>query len=119
MFNWTAYLELAKELAQRHDEASQRSAMSRAYYAAFCSARNWLRDRDQVLIPTTFEAHSTVWDEFQRSPERRRRQIGQLGHRLRNSRRKVDYDDTVPGLSHLVGDAMTKADSLLSILVGL
>jgi hypothetical protein len=31
-FNWSGYLQLAEELAERRDEASMRSALSRAYY---------------------------------------------------------------------------------------
>jgi uncharacterized protein (UPF0332 family) len=119
MFNWIMYLQLAKDLIKRTDEASQRSAVSRAYYAAFCSARNRLRDREGATIPKTSAAHSAVWDEFQSSAEIRRRQIGQLGHRLKRARAKVDYDDNVPGLSQLAEDAMEEADKLISILLSL
>ena len=37
-FDWSEYLDLARELA-KFSEAGQRSAISRAYYAAFCTAR--------------------------------------------------------------------------------
>ena len=44
MFDWADYLTLAQELAtRRSDEAALRPAVSRAYYAAFCQARNVLR----------------------------------------------------------------------------
>lgn len=44
-FDWREYLELAKELVSQANsgysaEAAERSAVSRAYYAAFCHARN-------------------------------------------------------------------------------
>ncbi len=46
-FNWSEYLNLAQELAGRsteppNQEARLRSSISRAYYAAFCKARNYL-----------------------------------------------------------------------------
>lgn len=49
-FDWKHYLELARELAQPSaSEPGQReaelwTAISRAYYAAFCHARNYSRD---------------------------------------------------------------------------
>jgi uncharacterized protein (UPF0332 family) len=48
MFDWSDYLDLANELAgdiasQTTEEAKLRSSVSRAYYAAFCKARNYLR----------------------------------------------------------------------------
>ena len=54
-FDWSEYLNLAQELAGRptslsNEEARLRSAISRAYYAAFCKARNHLRDNENLLI---------------------------------------------------------------------
>lgn len=58
-FNWTDYFKLALDLAGINDvsessqiskgdncksEACLRASISRAYYAAFCIARNYLRD---------------------------------------------------------------------------
>ena len=34
-FNWYGYLQLAEELGKRSDEASLRSALSRAYYYVY------------------------------------------------------------------------------------
>jgi hypothetical protein len=42
MFDWSDYLTLAKQLATNADEASKRAAISRAYYAAFGLARNYV-----------------------------------------------------------------------------
>lgn len=47
-FDWSGYLDVAKELASvaltsANKEAKLRSAISRAYYAAFILARNYLR----------------------------------------------------------------------------
>ncbi|GAB4409013.1 MAG: hypothetical protein Kow00106_02350 [Anaerolineae bacterium] len=115
MFDWSEYYLLAKSLAGQDDEASQRSAVSRAYYAAFCSARNQLRQEGES-IPNTGKAHEVVWDHYQNNPEKRRRQIGQQGKRLRRKRNRADYDDEIVNLDHVVRDAMETADSLLSLL---
>src|SRR5687768_14761663 len=95
MFDWADFLEAAEDLAKRGDEAGLRSAVSRAYYAAFCSARNHLRDKRSIPIPKTGAAHRIVWDQFEASNDRDDRLIGTLGVRLRRSRNKVDYDDEV------------------------
>ncbi len=54
-FDWSEYLNLAQELAGKATTpASQEAklrAISRAYYAAFVQARNFLRDRDGLTIP--------------------------------------------------------------------
>ena len=69
-FDWSEYLNIARELAGQATasfsaEAKKRSAISRAYYAAFCSARNHLRDRDNDQnIPVGGDAHGYVRKQF-------------------------------------------------------
>lgn len=73
MFDWEEYLELAKFLNRRDDEASKRSAISRAYYASFCVARNWLMaNHPEFSIPHTAAAHKVVWDKFRESSEEKK-----------------------------------------------
>jgi len=48
-FDWKAFLDLARELHTRSREAANpeaflHTALSRAYYAAFCYARNYAQD---------------------------------------------------------------------------
>lgn len=38
-YDWSEYLALAKELSQKGSDAAARSAISRAYYAAYNTAR--------------------------------------------------------------------------------
>jgi len=52
-FDWADYLTLAQELADQaassqSTEAKLRSAISRAYYAAFCKESNHLRTNGQL-----------------------------------------------------------------------
>ncbi|MDE2322979.1 MAG: hypothetical protein KGL31_13920 [candidate division NC10 bacterium] len=113
-FDWVEYLFLAHQLTGQavnptDHEARLRTAVSRAYYAAFCKSRNHLRDREGSRIPHGVEAHQHVRDVFKRSNDRGWRQIGQNLDRLRIDRNKVDYDDSIAGL-----DAMTCADLVLA-----
>jgi len=56
MFDWSDYLELSRQLVGESgatiQEARQRCAISRAYYAAFCRARNYLVDHGATITET-------------------------------------------------------------------
>ncbi len=120
-FDWAEYLNLAQELAGRATtpstrEARMRSAVSRAYYAAFCKARNQLRDGGDREIPSTGEAHPYVWNKFQSRSEPLCRKIGQNGNRLRRKRRAADYDDAISNLPSLALTALAESEQIISAL---
>ncbi len=106
-FDWSGYFDLANELAlintsdsAKIREAKLRSAISRAYYAAFCLARNYLRDylNDPRLSKARiddFNEHQYVAEEFKIFDSRNKKmiEIGKNLSRLRALRNKADYDD--------------------------
>jgi len=54
-FIWLQFLLVARIFVKqattsRYQEALLRSAVNRAYYAAFVSARNYLRDKEGVVL---------------------------------------------------------------------
>jgi len=119
VFDWAQYLVLAEELVlRRDDEAALRSAVSRAYYAVFCRARNRLR-QEGAHIPKTGKAHTVVWNRYREAAEECRRSIGTTGDRLRRSRNKADYNDEFPRLVTVVEDTISKAKRLLESLENL
>lgn len=123
-FDWSEYLSLAQELAGQtvspaSQEAKLRAAISRAYYAAFCKARNHLRDREGYVIPIGGQAHVYVRDQFKNSPDRLRSQIGHNLDRLRRHRNMVDYDDSVTGLLPMTSRDLRLAQRVLSALTSL
>ncbi len=96
-FNWSEYLGLAQQLAGKAQisatqESRLRSAISRAYYAAFILARNYLRDEESISIPEK-QSHKFVIEQFKNSSEKVRQTIGKNLARLRFSRNKADYND--------------------------
>jgi len=120
-FNWSEYLKLAQELGEQAvssatQQARLRSSISRAYFAAYCNARNYLRDVKRCSIPSTIEAQRYVRDKFKSSFNRRHRKIGENLDRLRIRRNKVDYDDFVTGLSSMVTISLKLAQQVISIL---
>src|SRR6266849_725492 len=115
-FDWSNYLDLARELQRQgavhsSKEAELRSAISRAYYAAFCKARNYLRDRRHLTLSRGAEAHSEVQDEFQLSPDRRFKEIGENLNRLRTFRNRADYNDVFAGLNNTTVLCIELADN--------
>lgn len=100
-FDWLDYLQLAQFLAgvsknTPGQEANFRTAVSRAYYAAFCKARNYLRDVDKdTQVTGTRDIHSYVLDQFMKSPDPIRGKIAVNLERLRRYRNMADYDDTM------------------------
>ena len=96
-FDWQQYLDLARYLSDQAGrqadicEAAQRSAVSRAYYAAFCHARNYARDIEAFVPTGTGKDHAVVPDHFKATkPE-----VSRLLQRLKQWRTTCDYDDTL------------------------
>lgn len=119
-FDWLDYLDLAEELAGQgkavsSQESRLRSAVSRAYYAAFCKARNRLRDQEKLTMPP-FDVHKYVWNQFKGSSARVRKEIGMNGDRLKKDRVKVDYDDTIPNVASLTVKALRLSSQIINRL---
>jgi uncharacterized protein (UPF0332 family) len=113
-FDWADFLTFADVLLREPNspgpgEASLRSAISRAYYAAFCSARNFARDREGLMPHRTPRDHQRIMAHFQMAPDRTRRKIGIDLSRLRDNRNRADYDDV------LVGEPISLAQSSIDI----
>jgi hypothetical protein len=116
-FDWSEFLDLAKQLAPlpvSHSvaEANLRSAISRAYYANHCKARNYLRDKGKVKLPIT-DIHRFVIDQFLNSVDRSRRDLGKDLNRLKVDRIKADYwDDFGPGIVSTTEISIRRAEQI-------
>ena len=118
-FNWSAYLDLAQELttqapASSHQEANLRCAVSRAYYAAFCKARNHLRDIDGLPVPHDGTSHRYVKEQFKKHSRKERRKTGLKLERMKLNRGKVDYDDIVTNLNNIALENLKMANDVIS-----
>jgi uncharacterized protein (UPF0332 family) len=116
-FDWTEYLTLARELTEpspthTSQESRLRSAISRAYYAAFIQARNHLRDKEGIRI-SSVQSHQFVIKRFLHSPDGRRKRVGHDLYILREDRNKADYDDTVNGLPLSASRALVRATRVI------
>lgn len=116
MFDWATFLDLAETLSNEPDESCQRAAVSRAYYAVYCSARNKLRDENKYTPTGRGKDHENVWICFQNGPDKEHKRIYQTGCILKRWRAQVDYNDKVPNLAKYVRRAPIEARKLLSDL---
>lgn len=121
-FDWSEYLILAQELASTSitsalEEAKLRSAISRAYYAAFCKARNYLIYEDREVIPRNANVHQYVIDKFETSAQKDRQTIGFLLRHMRSIRNIIDYQDRFHrNLKKTATGVLTEAAEVLRLL---
>ncbi len=113
-FDWFDYLKLARTLAKDATssdfaEASLRSAISRAYYSAYCASRNFASQRSEIKLTGGVNDHRVVQNHYINSSDRDYRRVGTWLARLRNNRNTADYDDT------LEGDAGSLAQSSIAL----
>ena len=125
-FDWAEYLSIAEALSglsvsgpAAGIEARQRAAVSRAYYAAFASARNRLRDQEGIASPVNRNPHLFVANEYEKDPDLGRRQIGITLRQLRLDRNRCDYDDVLENLPLLTQRSLTGAARVLAGLARL
>jgi uncharacterized protein (UPF0332 family) len=117
-FNWNEFLNLACHLAGQtsirySEEAAKRTSVSRAYYAAFCSARNHAKINQGFKPGQAAEDHRRLREHF--------KNLGGIWVEvsehlddLRKWRNRCDYDDIVLGLDDLVLEAIPIAERVLS-----
>jgi uncharacterized protein (UPF0332 family) len=120
-FDWSEYLSLAKELIVDvtlvcSQEAKLRSGISRAYYAVYHKAENLVFPAGP---PNKWGSHRQVIDELQSSDDPLRRGFGVELERLRGSRTKADYQDTLRNIPREAQDALIAAEELIAGLNGL
>lgn len=97
-FSWSHYLSLAGRLAKSAtQESERRTAIGRAYYAAYCTARDFSVSRG-LKYNGSKPSHEQVWQFFRNAPsslsdhERRAyKRIGDDGLALREQRTVADY----------------------------
>jgi uncharacterized protein (UPF0332 family) len=91
-FDWLLYLDVADHLAGREGEGYMRSAVSRAYYGVFCSARDALERLDSVRFPKAQNVHREVIHALKTHRVRELARSGMNLDRLRRERNAADYD---------------------------
>jgi uncharacterized protein (UPF0332 family) len=113
-FDWTEYARLAEELRTRGDEASLRTAISRAYYSVYHQARDYLL-AEGIPLSKSDSSHKVVWNGY-RVIGGSCRSVGLNGDRLNDNRTKADYEDEVRNIELLVEESLKVAQNILVYL---
>ncbi len=117
-FDWSENLSVAEELVGKTpaipstEEARHRSAISRAYYAAFHASVRKLGKK----IPAYENSHLAVVEYFEHNGSRAYRHIGGKLRRLLKDRRAADYDDEFPQLSGIAPKAVDNARTIIELI---
>jgi uncharacterized protein (UPF0332 family) len=124
-FDWGTYLTLAEDLKVSAangsiQEAKLRSAVSRAYYSAFCTALNTAKRVDRYIEPKGSRgSHLALVEHFTQHVDPVRKGIGADLDRMRKSRTKADYREGVPSLENLATKTLLLSKSVLNDLASL
>jgi len=117
-FNWTQFLNLAEQLSRNADEASQRSAISRAYYFVYHVAN----DRAVANLykrPEDGTSHNSLWSYYERNNNEECRRIAIIGRRLHQRRVRADYNNNYPRISEEMVEVILSAQRCASIMESL
>lgn len=109
MFEWSKNLNVAKELMQNDSEEYYRSAINRAYYAAFGTARTYLDNKRLQYDMHDGNIHKKVWDLFLFISK----EIHVKGDRLRLARVKADYKGKAKIVKSIAKQAVSDADFIV------
>jgi hypothetical protein len=113
-FDWREFIGIAGVLyaggGPMDQESARRSAVSRAYYAAFCHVRNHAQQNFGFRPSYEARDHGALTEILRR--RRDMRTPGQLA-RLRGWRNSCDYDNDVTGLDSMTPRAIELARDIV------
>lgn len=113
--NWRDFLLLASRLATATTEADWRTAVSRAYYAAFHVARRLIADL-RFTVPRADRAHQYLVFRLSNSSESAVEQAGRDLDTLRRLRNRADYDETPAVTQPQAAAAVQLAEGIVKAL---
>ncbi|GIV07347.1 MAG: hypothetical protein KatS3mg017_0549 [Fimbriimonadales bacterium] len=116
-FDWSEFLSLAKHLQglfniPYSEEAAARTAVSRAYYAAFCCVRNYAEVQFDFRRTATGRDHRLLRKHLQNIDSDWLEIAGYLTD-LATWRHCCDYDDKVEGLDKMAPKAIETAKEII------
>ncbi len=109
------FLPLARHLLGIGDEPARRSAVSRAYYAAFHVARDLLADLG-FTTPRADRAHEYLYRRLNNSGSAVVRVAANQLHDLRSLRNRADYDLAAPFSAALATSQVAAAEYVIQTL---
>lgn len=120
-FAWREVLDVARELTSPTEhaaplEARERSAISRAYYAAFRRAIQVFSNLGEYTPRRRGEDHQALPMMLKTDPEWRRRDIGKILFNLSAERTWADYEPVRPHRAMAASTALAQSSRALTLL---
>jgi hypothetical protein len=119
-FNWKDYLTLAKTLSESTEDASLRTAISRAYYCVFNlslykAKTNEFRPKDDA------SSHDQLWGLYGRNKDKDRicSQLSAIGGRMKRRRVLADYRFSYDDLAADAKETISDAEECITLLQSL
>jgi len=114
-FDWIDYYNLARNLAGRADEASRRSAISRAYYYVYHLALARAVSNG-FQIRAGEGSHSQLWRNYSGSPDFDCKRLAIIANRLKEKRERADYEKSYPRVDEEVDELINDAQKFANTL---
>ncbi len=115
MFDWNEFKILAEKLKDEKDEASQRTAISRLYYAIYWKARIQIVSKG-YRYDRNKSSHKQIWNEYLNKSDLDNQDIGKKGKELHSYRIQADYYNQIRRLEDLIEDSFDVAKEVLETL---
>jgi len=117
MFPCDGCLIIAKKLATIQDEASMRSAVSRAYYATFHRVKLFAANHGvKFSSGMRSNIHKEIIDFLNYHTDQKVKLLSPKLDRLRNDRNKCDYADSINNISNITQKSIIYADNIFNDL---
>lgn len=116
-FDWKEFIKFSEDLhATKSDEASLRSAISRAYYGAFGAIRPYCVQRFNISSRSNPEIHRIVIEKLKSSSNKLEFSTGNILSILRDDRNNADYDSAFVITKPLVNKAIVNSKNAIKNL---
>jgi uncharacterized protein (UPF0332 family) len=120
-FEWSEFLEVARFLNEQSDprfsnEAAMRCVVSRAYYAAFGTARQYACKVGH-LAPDQRQVHTDLKNKLKNDGNKNAREAGKLLEQLKDWREDCDYEKQLTSNPQLLArSAIKQASQVITLL---
>jgi len=104
-------LNLASTLSTNADAASHRTAISRAYYAAFHAATLHAKQNGYAE-----RSHGRLWKMYSSDADINARRISALGNHMKKARDDADYAAVVPRINDIMTQQLADANTFVALL---
>lgn len=127
--DWLEFAKLGKEYIHETNKAKQRTGISRFYYSAFCSSRDYINENrtylnkksEEIMTSKNVDVHRETSKIFKKHPKFKKGNKGKIIsknlNKLRKMRNQADYDKNIDKpLSNMINESKKISEIILNSL---